>query len=461
MSELRMRDVFDNISPIDYRYWDEEVAKYLSENAFTRYKLRVELALVRALRRRGICSETTVHEVEAACKLVTTRAVYEEERRIHHDILALVNCIRANLSNTAKPVVHRMATSYDIVDTANAARYKDVVEQVLIPSLINLERMLIEITLREADTVQVGRTHGQHAVPITFGFAMAEYVSRLGGSIVTLQALTKAVPGKFSGAVGAYNASSMFFNDPEAFEEEVLVLMGLIPAEHSTQIVPPEALMRLFSETVFAATIMGNLGDDGRNLQRTEIGEVGEPFEEFQVGSTAMPQKQNPINFENVKSMWKIVAPRLTTLLADMISDHQRDLTNSASARTYGEIFAYTIEMAKRLTRVMKNLTVNRGNMERNLKDTKGGIAAEPLQILLSAQGHLNAHEEVRQLARKARSEDRQFEDVVIENAQMQPYLEQMTPYQRTILANPSTYFGIAPQKARNVANHWKKQLGL
>ena len=458
---MKTRDQFDSLSPIDYRYWDEEVAKYLSENGFTRYKLLVELALVKVLSRRGICSEEVVKEVEAASSQVTTEEVYEEEERIRHDIRALVNCLRAKISESAKPYIHMTATSYDIIDPANAARYKEVVEKVLVPSLIKLAGVLIDITLREAETVQVGRTHGQHAVPITFGFALAGYVSRLGNSIETLKALATKLPGKFSGAVGAYNASSLFFNDPEGFEAEILTELGLGPAEHSTQIVPPEALTRLLCEVTITAGILANLSDDMRHLQRTEIGEVGEEFEAEQVGSSTMPQKRNPINFENAKSCWKIVAPRIVTVFMDQISEHQRDLTNSASARTYGEVFAYVVSVAKRLTRTMKKLTVDCANLERNLAMQKGLVVAEPLYIILAALGHPDAHEKVRMLTLEAQRQKRPLEEIFIGDAEMKSYLEKMTPYQRQILSNPSLYTGIAAKKAKAVAQRWKQKFGL
>jgi len=456
-----MHDKFDNISPIDYRYWDEEVAQYLSENGFTRYKLLVEIALVKVLHRHGICSEEVVKEIEAASGQVTTAEVYEEEDRIRHDIRALVNCVRAKISKSAKPYVHMTATSYDIIDPANAARYKDAIEKVLVPSLAKLERVLIETTLREAETVQVGRTHGQHAVPITFGFALAGYVSRIGGSIEALRALATELPGKFSGAVGAYNASSLFFNDPESFEAEVLFELKLIPAEHSTQIVPPEVLTRLFCEVTIAAGILANLSDDMRNLQRTEIGEVGEEFEAAQVGSSTMPQKRNPINFENAKSCWKIIAPRIVTVFMDQISEHQRDLTNSASARTYGEVITYVVSTSKRLTRTMKKLSVDRTNLERNLAMQKGLVIAEPLYIILAALGHPDAHEKVRTLTLEAQQEARPLEEIIINDADMQTYLQKMTLHQRQILSNPSLYAGIAAKKAKKIANRWKQKLKL
>ena len=454
-------DRFDNISPLDYRYGDEEVARHLSENAFTGYKLQVELALVAILFRRGICIEEVGKEVAAACLQVTTAEVYEEEKKIGHDIRALVNCLRAKVSEKAKPYIHMTATSYDIIDTANAARYKAVIEKVLIPSLVKLAGVLIEMTLREAETVQIGRTHGQHAVPITFGFALAGYVSRLGGCIEALKMLIPRLPGKFSGAVGAYNASSLFFDDPEGFEAEVLNKLGLAPAEHSTQIVPPEALTRLFCEVTIASGILANLARDMRHLQRTEIGEVGEKFGERQVGSSTMPQKRNPINFENAESFWKIVMPRILTVFMDQISEHQRDLTNSASARTYGEIIAYVVSIAKRLTHTMGKLTVDRANLKRNLELQKGLVVAEPLYIILAAQGHPDAHEKVRTLTLQAQCEQRPLEEVVVEDAEMQPYLGKMTPHQRQILSDPSLYTGIAAKKAKVVAEKWKQKLEL
>ena len=452
-------DPFDSLSPVDYRYWDKEVAKYLSENGFTRYKLLVELVLVKVLHRRGICPAVVVQEVETACGQVTTTEVYEEERRIGHDIRALVNCIQRKVSDSSKPYVHMTATSYDIVDTANAARYKDVIKEVLLPCLVALEEVFIDIALREAETVQVGRTHGQHAVPITFGFAIAGYVSRFGGCIKLLGKLVENLPGKFSGAVGAYNASLLFFDDPEDFEATVLAELGLKPAEHSTQIVPPEAFTRLLCEVTIIAGVLANLADDMRHLQRTEIGEVGEAFDAAQVGSSTMPQKRNPINLENAKSLSKIIASRMSMVFMDQISEHQRDLTNSASARTYGEVIAYVVSMAKRLTRTMQKLGVDRANLERNLAMQMGLVVAEPLYIILASLGHPDAHEKVRKLTLQAQREKRSLGEITLADTEIMPYIEKMTPHQRQILSDPSLYTGIAAQKARVIAHVWKERL--
>jgi adenylosuccinate lyase len=458
---MAQRDVFDSISPVDYRYWDEEVATYLSENGFTRYKCRVELALVKALQQRGICDETVVSQVKAACEQVTTGAVYAEEKRIGHDIRALVNCICENVSDEAKRFVHMTATSFDISDTANAARYKDCIENVVVPRLIALHKVLAKLALREAETVQVGRTHGQHAVPITFGFAVASYVSRLGGCIQNLKRRAADLPGKFSGAVGAYNASHLFFDDPEVFEREVLAECGLRPVDHSTQIVQAEPLARLMFECTLAAGVMADLSDDMRHLQRMEIGEVGEAFGADQVGSSTMPQKRNPINFENAKSMWKMIVSRLTTILMDQLSEHQRDLTNSASARSYGEAMCYLVAMAKRLTRTMSKLEVDAENLRKNLDMQGDLIGAEPLYIALAALGHPDAHEAVRQVAQRARSERLSLSTAVQGEKSLEPYIVQMSDKQARSYKTPHQHYtGIAARRASEIAVHWSRELG-
>lgn len=456
-----MRDVFDGISPIDYRYWGPDAAVWLSENAFTRVKLDMEKALIRVQAKHGLCDSETVAEVEEACRHISTDEVYQEESRIGHDIRALVNCITRKVSDKSKPAVHRSATSYDIIDSANAFRYGSVVRNVLVPAAIGLEKVLIKLVLSEdGQQLQIGRTHGQHAVPITFGFALAQYVSRVGRSIERLRELS-VLPGKFSGAVGAYNASSLFFENPEEFESDVLAQLGLEPAEISTQVVPPEDLTRLLTEVVILSGILANLADDMRHLQRTEIGEVGEEFGEDQVGSSTMPQKRNPIGFENVKSCWEIVMPRVITVFMDQISEHQRDLTNSASSRTAGEIFAYVIVMTKRLARVMAKLRVDRDNLAKNLAMQKGLIVAEPLYILLSSLGHPSAHEKVRVLSLQAQREQRGLEDLVKEDPELTTYLSRMTEAQRAILSDPTLYTGIAAQKAEKVAKNWASRLSL
>ena len=332
-------NLFDAISPLDFRYYGrnkktyEKLQPYLSEAAFIKYALKVEASLAKILAEKGICSKKIAEEIEKACRQVAPEQVYAEEDRIKHNMRALTNSIRNKVSDEAKPFVHFTATSYDIIATADALRYKDFTNNVLIPELISLESTLINLAMKEKETIQIGRTHGQHAEPITFGFAIAQFVSRLGSSILKIRKSANNLRGKMAGAVGAYNASSLFFDNPIKFEEDVLSELGLKPSPISTQIVEAEFFVDYLNSVISAFGVLANLADDMRHLQRSEIGEVGEFFEAKQVGSSTMPQKRNPINFENVKAMWKEFMPRIVTMYLDQISEHQRDLTNSASMR--------------------------------------------------------------------------------------------------------------------------------
>ncbi len=460
-------NLFDTISPLDFRYYGrnkkifDRLQPYLTESAFIKYALMAEAALAKVLAKNNVCSRKIAEEIEKACRQVTPEQVYAEEDRIKHNMRALANSIRNKVSDEAKPFVHFTATSYDIIASSDALRYKDFANNVLIPELIKLESALINIALREKDTLQIGRTHGQHAEPITFGFAVAQYVSRLGSSIIRIKKAASNVRGKMAGAVGAYNASSLFFSDSVKFEEDVLSELGIKPSPISTQIVEPEFLVDYLNSVITAFGVIADLADDMRHLQRNEIGEVGEHFEAKQVGSSTMPQKRNPINFENVKSMWKAMMPRMMTMYMDQASEHQRDLTNSASMRFIPEILAGFYVSVARLEKVMSNLVVDKANMQRNFNMNRHMIIAEPLYILLAANGHPDAHEYSREMTLKSQLTKKPLIELVKNDKSIQPYLKKFTKKQIEILNNPEKYTGIASEKTQMVCDYWKKELNV
>ena len=457
--------VFANISPLDHRYQvsDPELAaelrRYLSEDAFVRFQLEVEVALTEALAARGVCSPEVAAAVRHAAAQVSPAELYERERQTRHNVRALVNAIRDRLPEEARPYVHFTATSMDIMDTARALQYRAVTRGVLLPRLGALLRTWIALARREAETLQIGRTHGQHAVPITFGFAVAGYVARLGERMERIAAAAANLRGKMAGAVGAYNAASLFFPDPDAFEREVLARLGLEPGEHATQIVAPEYVTDYVHALVSCFGVLANFADDLRHLQRTEIGETGEAFDPQQVGSSTMPHKRNPWNFEHVKSLWKTFMPRMMTVYMDQISEHQRDLTNSASSRFVVEIIAGLALAAARLGRESQRLVVDREAMASNFARSRDTIIAEPLYILLASAGHPDAHEAVRRLTLEAERLGRPLTELVRESADLQAYLAELTPEQRAVLAEPERYVGIAARKARAVCDRWEERL--
>jgi adenylosuccinate lyase len=457
---------FDAASPFDARYYFadhaffEKLSPYVSENAQVRYLARVEAALAETLADHGVCPREVAVEIARAAQNVKPDEVYEEERRIQHNIRALVNCIGKQVSAKAKPYVHLFATSADIMDTARALCLRDVTRNVLVPDLIALEKQLIALARAHAGTPQMGRTHGQHAVPMTFGFAVALYVSRVGQRIESIVQTARNLRGKFAGAVGAYNALSLLTKEPAQVEAALMKKLGLAAPEISTQVTQPEYV----ADYVYALTacwgVFANLADDFRHLQRSEIRELrdrkaADPNTQI-VGSSTMPHKVNPKDFENVKSMWKAYMPRLTTVLMDQISEHQRDLTNSASMRFVMEhvaAFAYAIH---RLSTTLAAVEPDAARMREVLEGGKDPITAEPLYVLLAMHGHPEAHEKARVLARDARIQKRPLSQLLREDASIASYLAMMSAEQLAILDDPARYLGAAEQRTRTLCDEWE-----
>lgn len=448
---------YDAVDPFDSRYFDQEVARYISERARIAYQGHVEATLAQTLAEFKLCSQSAADEIAQAAGKVTAEDVYKEEQTTKHDIKALVNCIKAQISEEAKPYVHFGATSYDIIATANALQMRDVIDKVLLPRAENLQQTLIALAEKYAGTAQIGRTHGQHAVPITFGFAVAEYVERLGYSIEALRWLKDELRGKFSGATGSYNALSVFTDDPVAFEKSLLANLDLQPAPYSTQIVPPENMIRVIDEIKTMSGILANLGNDMRNLQRSEIAEVREKFEEGQTGSSTMAHKRNPWNFENVVSLNKQVLAQALNASQNLSSDHQRDLTDSANSRFYVLAVAILCNMLSRLDRIMGKLEVDEVNMHRNLTASAGAIAAEPLYLLFEKYGHTEAHEKSKALAHYAMADDTPLVDVILSDEEAKAYWDKFSDNEKQIIHQPEKYYtGLAAKKTETIISKRK-----
>jgi adenylosuccinate lyase len=455
---------FDAVSPFDARYYgaDEnfysKVHDYLSEEASIRYFLRVEAALSRTLSDYGFCSREISDEIEKACEQVHAAEVYAEEARIQHNIRALVNSIRRKISERARGYVHLFATSNDIMDTAASLRYKEFCLKVLIPDLMDLIEMLAQLARGEAETPQIGRTHGQHAEPITFGYAVALFVSRLGGRLEKLDAGARSLRGKFAGPVGAHNALSLAVGERALqFERDLLAKLDLTPSPTgiSSQLTEQEPLTDLAYTAVSVMGILANFADDMRHLYRTEIAEIKEKFQPERVGSSTMPHKVNPKDFENVKSFWKAYAPRLTTVLMDQISEHQRDLTNSASGRFVAELLAAVDYSIYRTTNVVQQIEVNREKMRENLEMSRDAIIAEPLYILFGLHGCPDPYDWSKKLVNASRQTGKKMTELVAAEPALQPYYSKFTPEERDLINHPEKYVGNSVSGTLQTCDYW------
>ena len=468
---MEARSVFRNLSPLDHRYYEanEELftalADYLSEEALVRFCVRVEAALLRAhMRRTGRDTAENLLAVENLASVVLPADVYEEERETRHNVRALVRVMKRHLPDELIPLVHLGATSVDVLDSAQALRIGGAVRSVILPLLLEVEELLLDLTERHAATLQIGRTHGQHAVPITFGFALAEYVARLGAAAEQIHQRVGDLRGKLSGAVGAYNSMSMIVTDPIEFERECLAKLGLEPGDHATQMVEPEYLLRLLLEINTAFGVLANLADDLRNLQRTEIDEVREFFSESQVGSSTMPQKRNPWNSEHVKSLWKAFAPRALTFFMDQISEHQRDLTNSASGRFVTDYLAGFTAACARMRSILGSLYVNEEQMRRNLSLTGDMPLAEAAYSLIATTGRPDAHEDVRKATLEAQASGRSLHAVLADDEMLWNALgsalgsvSNIAP--KDYFSDPANYAGRAEEVARGVVSSFRTRM--
>ena len=460
-------ELFEAVSPLDFRYYggnDEFMRRlipYVSESGYVRYQAKVEAALVRTLANHGICSHECADEVEGAAEEITAEEVYEEQTRIRHNIRSLVNVIRRRISPEARPYVHLFATSADVLDTATALRFKDLTQQIILPDLIGLETQLIQLAREHAETVQIGRTHGQHAEPITFGYALALYVSRIGNRIELIDQASRNLRGQFSGAVGASNGLSLISQNPEEIEADMLAQLGLKASDThtSTQCVEPEFISDLAYAITSAYTILANFSDDMRHLYRTEIAEVGRKYNPQLVGSSTMPHKVNPEEFENVKSLWKAFVPRMMTVFMDGILEHQRDLTNSASSRFLTELFAAFDYSIYRLKCALDELEAKTDNMRRNLEMSAGDTIAEPIYLLMAYYGFPDAYDYTRKLVAQVHETGKSLTDLLWTDETFKLVLEKLTEEQREALRDPTKYIGASIQRTHATCDEWEKRI--
>ena len=444
--------------PIDYRYGSKEMRRVWDEENRLEYYLRVEAALARALAKLGKIPPSAAKEIteKADTRHVKLERVRAIEAETKHDVMAMVKALTEQCG-PAGAYVHLTATSYDIVDTAQAMQLKEGLA-LLATKGRRLLKALVAQSERHAATVMVGRTHGQHALPITLGFKLANYAEKLGSGIGNLEWDSEnLVQAKFSGAVGTYSAQALYEMKGTQLEEAVMKELGLKAAPISTQVVARENLARIVADIAVVAGTLEQVAKEVRNLQRTEIGELGEPFGKSQVGSSTMAQKKNPVDCENVCANARVVRSCVAVAMENIALEHERDLTNSAAERSLlPTAFILLDDMLERMTGVVSGLVVNEEAMRLNLGLTRGAIMAEALitQLVKKGIGRQEAHELLRVASQKAISEKKDLREVLAGEKQVMAALSQE---ELDGLLDYASYTGEAAAKAVQIANKWGK----
>lgn len=440
----------------------EPASQLLSESAlYLRFALPIEVALLEVLAEDGWFDPSLLPAAREAASRVKLEDFQAEESRVRHDLKALVNVYSAQCPPELRSFIHLGATSYDILANAHLLRLREGVKELLLPELRQCLQHLHRLGLQYAATPQIGRTHGQYAEPMTFGYAMAVYLERLGWCVEELERSLEGLRGKFSGAVGAYTTPGILHRDARDVETRVLAKVGLQAAHTSTQITHPEPALAVLHQITAAFGVLANLADDLRHLQRSEINEVAEAYaESTQVGSSAMPHKRNPITWENVKSLWKTFMPQLMTFYMDQISEHQRDLSNSASARFVPRLVLGLTLAARRTNKGLTGLVVDESQMVGRLRELNE-VVSGPLQAILSGMGLEDAHEFVRRASVEARKGGRGLLEVAEEMPELKDWLAKLRPEQTAALRQPLLLCQAAENACRRSLQHWSARLGL
>jgi len=371
------------VSPLDYRYGRAEIKEIWSQNGRHSRQLEVERALIWAHNQLGRVSDEDYAAVAAISnsESVTAERVDEIERETRHDIMALTKAM-AEAAGEAGWCIHLGATSNDIVDTAVGLQIKDslTIHRTILVQLIGTLANLAE---REKATVMLGRTHGQAAVPITFGLKVAVFLDEFRRHLVRLDEIAPRVcVGKFLGAVGTGAAQGVHARE---LQRLILTHLDLTVPLVTTQVVGRDRYIEWVSWMANVATSVEKLLQEIRNLQRSEIAEVGEYFDvEKQVGSSTMAHKRNPITAENACGLARVVRSFIVPSYENALLWHERDLANSSAERfTLSHAAILLDDILAKCDRVMAKCVVDTANMLENIERQHGLVMAEKVMIEL------------------------------------------------------------------------------
>lgn len=387
-------------------------------NRFAKW-LQVEILVCEAMAREGMVPLKSLENIKKKADFSIDR-IREIEEEVKHDVIAFLTNVEEHVGPDAR-FIHMGLTSSDILDTALALQLKEAME-VIIEDIRDLLAVLKERAFEHKNTVMIGRSHGIHAEPITFGLKLAVWYMEMKRNLRRLeQALEVISYGKISGAVGT------FANIPPQVENYVCDKLGLKPAEISTQIIQRDRHAQYFTALAILAGSIEKIAVEIRHLQRTEVGEVEEAFTPGQKGSSAMPHKKNPIGSENLTGLARLVRSYCIAAMEDMPLWHERDISHSSAERVIAPDSTILIDfMLNRLTRMMKNLVVKKDAMARNLETLKGLIYSQQILLALVAKGcsRQDAYSLTQRISLEAWDTGRSFKELLLGDPDVEKYLD-------------------------------------
>ena len=404
MEMHEVRTALNTTLPGNPRYQPKQLVPYFGYDYTYRGVGEVEIATIQVLGDievipKGEIELLTADLIEAVLRITATEVDHIERTITKHDMRAWVRAAQAVVQNRLGQWFHIPLTSYDPLTTGRALQFLRAYREVIRKSLKEVITLFAKMTHDFAGDIQIGRTHGRHALPITVGFWLATILDRIIFNYEKIEQHSRELVGKISGAVGANNA---VFGlkiaekcGTKSFENRVLEKLGLPAPRISTQIAPPESLAYfLFSHCMLSASF-AQFGDDARNLMRSEIDELAEGFDATQVASSTMAHKRNPWNLEELVGQWIRTKNEFGKVMDTLNSGHQRDLIASCVYRDFPIIMVNVqVQMNKMLERgdkdvpFLSRLTIDRQICRRNFDHSAHLILAEPIYIALQMAGY-------------------------------------------------------------------------
>ena len=443
------------VHPIEFRYFHPEMKKVFTEESRLQKRLDVEASLAWAHSQLGTIPVEEAEEIgrKADVGIVKLERVKEIERETHHDIMAMVMAFTEACEGEAGDYIHLGATSNDIVDTSLALQLRDALK-IIEDDLMELLGVLLEQAEGHKETVCIGRTHGQHALPTTYGMKFAVWADEVSRHLDRLEAVKgRMLVGKMSGAVG-----TMAGFGEKGFDVQRLTMerLGLRPVAIANQVVQRDSHAEMQCLLAIIAGTLDKMGREVRNLQRSEIAEVFEPFMRDQVGSSTMPQKRNPHKSERVCGLARLIRASVAPSLETIALEHERDLTNSSLERiTIPEGFILTDYILRQMTSILRGLVFDHENIRRNLDLTLGLCLTERvmLELVRKGVGRQEAHEMMRRIAMKCWNERRSLQEVMLEDEQASGLV---TEDELDDWLRPENYLGTAVSQVENVVRTLK-----
>ena len=430
------------------RYTNPEMGAVWTEDNKYRRWLDVEIAVCEAWTKLGKIPAPALRRIKAKAGFEVKR-IEEIEKVVKHDIIAFLSSVAEKVGEDSR-FIHLGLTSYDVVDTALSLLIRESLEKIR-KRLVDLKKVIRREALKHKKTICMGRTHGIHAEPVTFGFKVLVWYAEIGRHIERVdRAIDVISVGRISGSVGTY-----IHLDPRV-EVAALKKLGLRPAPVSTQVLQRDRHAEVLSVLALVASTLEKFAVEIRHLQRSEVLELEEPFTKGQKGSSSMPHKKNPVRCERISGLARLVRGHLQVAFENIPLWHERDISHSSAERVIvPDSFTLTDFMLTESIDIIGNWRVHPEAMKRNIRATRGLIFSQRVLLALTRNGVLRdeAYPLVQKNSLKAWDEALDFKTLVLADPDirktlspaeieacfsLQPYLEKIDYIFERVLGHES-----------------------